>query len=149
MGLEIPYCTFFNCPPLVEFESIHFFLIFGIRGSHFNSLHSVYFLIKCLSSHEHQGAGLSTHQHSGAFLDTQEQLRESCHGTAAPSSVHECSWVLTSAQACSLFHGTLLKSAYDWFWLRMSTQGCSWLLIIAQESSWYHDHESTHEHFKY
>ena len=98
----------------------------------------MYFLIKRLSSNEYFGAVLSAHKRSVAFLDTKEQFRESCYSTR---SNLECSWVPTSAQEPSLCHGTMLKSAYDWSLLPMSTQGCSWPLISAHESSWHLDHE--------
>ena len=90
----------------------------------------MWLLIKHLSSHGHKGAVLSTHECSGAFLDTKEQLRESCHGTRSDL---ECSWVLTSAQECSLCHRTMLKSVFDWPWLPMSTEECSLVLMNAPE----------------
>ena len=79
-----------------------------------------------LSSYKHKWAVLSPHERSGACLDTMEQLRESCHGTM---SALVCSWVIMSAQECSLCHGTMLKSAYDWPWLPMSTEECSLVLL--------------------
>ena len=97
----------------------------------------MWLLIKCLSSHEHEGAVLSTHECSGAFLDTKEQLRESCHGTRSDL---ECSWVLTSAQECSLCHGIMLKGAYDRPWLPMSTEECSLVLLVLMSA---HEQPST------
>ena len=44
-------------------------------------------------------------------------------------SALECSWVIISAQECSLCHGTMLKGAYDRPWLPISTEECSLVLL--------------------
>ena len=91
-----------------------------------------------MSTNEKSWTLMSAYEHLWSFVGTQEQLRINCHGA---KSALECSLLLISAHECSLCHGTMLKSAYDWSWPPMSTQGCSWPLIIAHESSWHFDHE--------